>query len=445
MVNFESLADLDELIIKCRNQRSKEYIAEAVACYKAGAYRSCIVATWIAIVFDYINKLKELDLIGDKNAKARLDDFSRICERNDILASLNFERKILDDAKNIFELLTPLDYEDLSRLQNDRNRCAHPSMLSIDEPYKPSAELARYHLRNAVIHFLQCPPVQGKNAFDRIMSDINSDYFPIDHILAKKHFESGPLVRAKNSLIRSIIKILTQDLIREKYSQSKRDRYFSALKAINDMYPNLTERFIEECLPETVRIIEDADLNKVIEYIYNISVSWDLLGSPGQIKACEYIRCVNVEEIQAISYAAKIIQLKSIAISRIGELSSNSLAEFIKVNPIKEVAVNAVNFFVKSRSFNSAFFNFQNLILPIASLLSIEQVKEVVNSFTINNQIYGSGGMPNLYVDFFNKTLYCVDLIKEEWGLLCRFLQERFYEEELVEVIEAKFPEFKQQ
>lgn len=47
----ESIADLDELIIRCRNQAAKEYISEAVACYKSGAYRSCIVATWIAFTF----------------------------------------------------------------------------------------------------------------------------------------------------------------------------------------------------------------------------------------------------------------------------------------------------------------------------------------------------------------------------------------------------------
>lgn len=93
MIYIESLADLDELINKCRNEKSKEYLAEAVGCYKSGAYRSCIVTVWIAIIFDYINKLKELDLTGDSNARIKLQEFSRICESNDVTAALNFERK----------------------------------------------------------------------------------------------------------------------------------------------------------------------------------------------------------------------------------------------------------------------------------------------------------------------------------------------------------------
>lgn len=171
-------------------------------------------------------------------------------------------------AKNEFELLSPLEYQDLSRLFDDRNRCAHPSMLSIEEPYKPSAELARYHLRNTVVHFLQRPPVQGKAALDRIRMEINSEYFPIDPNLAVKYFQSGPLVRAKESLVRNLVIILTKYLLQETQSDSERIRHFSALKAIFQIYPNLTERSIQSCFSNAIRSIADSEWNKVIEYIY---------------------------------------------------------------------------------------------------------------------------------------------------------------------------------
>jgi hypothetical protein len=45
----ERLADLDELILRCRSKQARQYIAEAVACYRAGAFRSCIVATWVVV------------------------------------------------------------------------------------------------------------------------------------------------------------------------------------------------------------------------------------------------------------------------------------------------------------------------------------------------------------------------------------------------------------
>ena len=55
-----ALADLDELILLCRDDKARLYIVEAVTCYRSGAYRSAIVATWIAVCYDIIDKLREL-------------------------------------------------------------------------------------------------------------------------------------------------------------------------------------------------------------------------------------------------------------------------------------------------------------------------------------------------------------------------------------------------
>ena len=53
-----SLGDLDELILSCRNEDGRKYIAEAVRCYKAGAYRA--LHLWfdmvIAVVYDLLSK-----------------------------------------------------------------------------------------------------------------------------------------------------------------------------------------------------------------------------------------------------------------------------------------------------------------------------------------------------------------------------------------------------
>ena len=102
------LVDIDELVLRCRNEQAKEYIAEAVACYKVGAFRACVVATWIAVVFDFLYKLEELKLTGDKNAKTRLEEFEQLRKNEDVVGSQNFERKIPDMAKNELELIWAL-------------------------------------------------------------------------------------------------------------------------------------------------------------------------------------------------------------------------------------------------------------------------------------------------------------------------------------------------
>jgi hypothetical protein len=65
------LSDLDELILSCEDPRSRQYIEEAVRCYKAGAYRSSVVACWIAVAFDLVDKIKELAAGGDRRLRLK--------------------------------------------------------------------------------------------------------------------------------------------------------------------------------------------------------------------------------------------------------------------------------------------------------------------------------------------------------------------------------------
>ncbi len=152
------LSDLDELVLKCRDEKAKSYIKESVSCYKSGAFRSAIVSTWIAVIFDIIDKLKDLALAGDKEAEKQLDEFEKARKAGDIATSLKFERDILKVARDRMEFISHLEFIDLDRLQQDRNRCAHPSMTSDGEIFNPSAELARVHIRSAIEHLLQYPP-----------------------------------------------------------------------------------------------------------------------------------------------------------------------------------------------------------------------------------------------------------------------------------------------
>ena len=72
---YETFIDLDELIILCRDKSAKKFIQEAVACYRVGAYRSCIVSTWNAVVFDFVHKLRQLEQVGNGDASQLLQNF----------------------------------------------------------------------------------------------------------------------------------------------------------------------------------------------------------------------------------------------------------------------------------------------------------------------------------------------------------------------------------
>ncbi len=59
------LVDLDELVQTVRETNAREYIAEAIAAYRARAYRSAIMGTWVAVAYDIIAKTRELAVEGD--------------------------------------------------------------------------------------------------------------------------------------------------------------------------------------------------------------------------------------------------------------------------------------------------------------------------------------------------------------------------------------------
>jgi hypothetical protein len=223
------LHDLEELVLRCRNQGAKTYIGEAVGSYRAGSYRAAIVATWIAVAFDIIDKLRELSFSGDKAAERLVEEFEAIRKAHDLTRALAFERKLLDVARDKFELISPIEHQDLSRIQEDRHRCAHPSLISDSEIFSPSAELARLHIRSAVEILLMNEPAQGRAALDGLMKEISSPYFPDTEGDALKVLEKSPLKRARPSLARNFIVVIVKTMLAE--NEIKQQWRFSAALA----------------------------------------------------------------------------------------------------------------------------------------------------------------------------------------------------------------------
>src|SRR5437667_6904164 len=118
--------DIEDLVQRCRSANARAYIKEAVDRYRIGAYRACVITTWIALVYDFIDKLRELAVAGDAAAKKRVTEFDEIQRKRDTDAALKFEREVLTIAKDEFELITIQEMGDLNRLFEDRNRCGNP-------------------------------------------------------------------------------------------------------------------------------------------------------------------------------------------------------------------------------------------------------------------------------------------------------------------------------
>jgi len=190
-------------------------MSEALACYKADAYRAAIISTWIAVAFDIVDKLRDLELAGDKAAEQLVSKFDAITRSHDLTQALRFKRELLVLAKDKFELISAQEFIDLDRLQQDRHRCAHPSQSAVGEVFSPRAELARFHIRSSIEHLLQHEPAQGKAALDDLLALIDSTYFPINAQKVLTVLEKSPLRRARTSLVRNITIVLLKALIKD--------------------------------------------------------------------------------------------------------------------------------------------------------------------------------------------------------------------------------------
>jgi hypothetical protein len=333
------LSDLDELVLRCRNERARSYLEEAITCLKAGAFRASIVSTWVAVVHDLIAKLEQLELGGDKNAQSKLNEFRRIVEQEDVGASQKFEGSILKVAHEELELFGALAYVDLCRLREDRHRCAHPSMLDPETDYQPAPELARCHVVNAVTHLLEHGPAQGKAALDRLLSDLDQLYFPktLDDLVI--HLESGPLGHPRASLVRAYVLVLTKRLFETVESiqseagllaelrarrarQVQRERILLTVQAVIRMHREVTLKTFDERLDDLVGHVADDQLGKPLSLCSRVPELWAHLAEAQRKRIARFVRSTH-GVAEAMLLAWTIEPLRPEVVSRVGTMGED--------------------------------------------------------------------------------------------------------------------------
>lgn len=383
------LSNLDELVLKCRDEKAKSYIRESVSCYKSGAFRSAIVSTWIAVAFDLIDKIKDLSLTGDKEAEAQLAIFEKARQAGDISKSLTFERELLKIAKDKLELISHIEFIDLDRLQQDRNRCAHPSMTSDGEIFNPSAELARLHIRSAVEYLLQFPPAQGKSALESLVNEVNSEYFPLDLDKAIIAFKSSPLLNGRNSLIKNFIIILLKKVINEQLPPKAQTRIYTALNAIEKMHKIIYDKTLDEKLSNLLKTIDDSKLFKIFPIFKKLSDSWFFIDDSLKQKVEAYVESLPKQYLGWLEFLLSHSGLNTSAKKRLNSATRYELMEPDFEKLPHRVKIKVVNFYVESGSFEQAN-NFASMIMKHADEFTKIEVEKLIRACGKNHEIAGS-------------------------------------------------------
>ncbi len=390
----DRFADLDELVLRCRDEEAREYIREAVACYRAGAFRSCIVATWIAVVFDFIRKLKDLELYGDKNSSRKLEELRKARANSDIARSMEFERSILQLSEADFEFVSPVERQDLERLYADRNRCAHATMTLEEAVFSPSAELARLHLRASVDHVLCRPPTQGKQAVNFLVGQVGSAYFPRDVDAAVAAFSRGPLQRARASLVRNFAIVVAKKYIFDELTDGERAKFACALHAVWKMHSDVVGDVFATKLCDVYRAqLTDAHMKWAARLLAEVPEAADLLAEDVRGKIQRFVEEMPIGDCGVVlSGALDLSFLRAQALMRLRRLTRAEMAHLVESDGYlrQELVAPALDLYEASGSFNSANDLVRRVLLPLGELFTADDIRRVVEIASSNDEVLHS-------------------------------------------------------
>ncbi len=363
-----------------------------------GSFRACILTTWISVVFDYIGKLRQLAMSGDSNADQQIKSLAQLLKTNNVTELLKFERGMLEKAKDDFEFITSIEYEDLKRLAEDRDRCAHPAMRSVDEPYYPTAETARYHLRNAVNYMLQRPPAHGKVFVDKLIDQVESNYFPEDVKKAVAYFQNTPLVRPRTALLRNFVIVLLKRMV----AVTSDDiflllRYISALKATLELHRVDVATTLSQNASQILSRVLESDYWKLIRVLYHMPELWGYVRDDLKLKLGEYVKALpDSDKPYILKIVFKFDLFAVSAETLLFRLTEEDISDLLddcltyKEVSHENILERAVELYVDSESFAAANHRAQRWLIPFLRDLKERHIVRFLEAAKQNDQILNS-------------------------------------------------------
>lgn len=409
------LSDLDELLQRVRNETPKRYLSEAIISYRAGAYRAAIIATWIAVCTDIIEKIYELSANGERAAE-KLEQSLKKIKDTDVVGMQNFEKGLLEHAYDPLQLITVVEKQHLERLKEDRNLCAHPNFNVDGHHFAPLAEIALSYIVQASNYLLIHPPVKGKAVIERIINLIAENSFPADdHKAFDILSSSSNLGSATNSTVVNLIKVLLKRIFKDQSSIARELLYKScaALNSISRLYP---EQHSETQRNTFNRLLTEADetvLKRVFPYLSKCPNDWQYIEKAVQVRIETLLDSMDANAL--INY--KVIQasesqhaLREHLQQRIATLDRNDQIKLLASSPSAQFKDLGIELFVTARSFNQAENIGENIILRIADKLNKHDLTAILEGAIDNkgpggiNQILGAGKMDEIFESLFHST-----------------------------------------
>ncbi len=344
------------------------------------------MSIWIAVVFDLVDKIRELALSGDSAAKdlaSQYENYTSQIEQGNpqgFKSALEFERNILSTCKERLQFFDAQQFTDLLRLKEDRHRCAHPSFQQVGVPYHPSAEQARLHIRNVVVYVLSQPPVQGKAALAELKTLVSSKYFPAETAKVAVQLKNSGLKNPSDALKKGFVDELVFGFFEDGNSLFYNKNVFSAANTMFEMYPDFVENRLKTQLNKVIKNASDNKLQAGASFVTNVTSSWRILEDASRDKIAAFVEKGATSEILGrLDKLSKIDELKPIVIKRVNNLEESELIAGVSNYGLKSLAKDrALHFLSEAGSWNHVNSLFARLIFPLFDTFDKEDIEKVI-------------------------------------------------------------------
>lgn len=391
------------MIVHCVNDDGKFHIREAVRCYEAGAYRAAIVSSYVAVCFDLIAKLRGLASGGDQVAIALIDSLDKLQEQRRkgnnqaIKGLLEFERNLLEEFRDKFEFFGHQEFEELSRLRADRNQCAHPTFSNDALPYTPVAELARLHIRSALVYVLSQPARHGKAALNSLRTIITSAYFPNLLKDAVARLRGTEIGNARETLIRAFTDDLVYGWSNPSHAYYAHPNVLLAISATVELHRSMVvpklviaiQKLVKDSTTQAVRCAAAIAI-KVIEAGEQVDEATQVV-----LKAW-LLRETSEHKGNAIKGALLVGWWRDSALIALDALSAEQLANVTAPPP--EMITRAAQIYATSGTWGEANALAETLAKPLAEHFSYGDIVIVMRASSNGADLRGSHG----FRDFIN-------------------------------------------
>lgn len=365
--------------------------------YNAGSYRSAIMALWIAVVADVIDKVKDMADEGDAAAKLLRDSIHKAAAQGDKLMMQRIENALLDDARDKLQLISAEDHRDLSRLKEDRNLCAHPAFVSEDELFNPTPERVRDHLASAVDALLSHGPVRGRRLLDRFDSQVRSRSLPSDDEKLLATIREGFVENSTPQLKSSLCAVSIKATLDEANDDKVRWQYSRVARALWWLIPAEFEQSLKSILDKRQDGLDDDGVMLLVEGLCYVEPTWRNLRDGTRHRIESFIATTSIGELvvpRALFAPLPFPPVDGYLIERVADVQDDPVVvdhftDQLEVEPDRRLISHFVNRLRRALYYTEAEFWMKGLV-ALAAAFTADDLRSVLEAYRSNDQAYDS-------------------------------------------------------